>query len=72
MSIIYMKHPALGNKYFPAAEQTEREAAGWVKWPRTKAQKDGVPVAIEEAPLQESAGDEPAPIKRGPGRPKKG
>jgi hypothetical protein len=40
--MIYMKHQEHGNKHFPDSEQAEREAAGWVRWPRTPEQKRGV------------------------------
>jgi hypothetical protein len=38
-TMIYMKHATLGNEHFEDAEQAEREAEGWVRWPRTKEQK---------------------------------
>lgn len=40
--MIYMKHPVLGNAHFDDAEQADREADGWVSWPRAKQQKEGV------------------------------
>lgn len=47
--MIYMKHPEHGNKHFPDSEQVTREAAGWVRWPRTPEQKRGeVPAAAEQ------------------------
>ena len=57
-----MKHSELGNAHFDDALQAEKEAQGWVKWPRTKEQKDGVHVAVV-------AQEEAKP--RGPGRPRK-
>lgn len=60
MSTIYMKHPELGNKHVPAAEQAAREADGWVKWPRTAAQKaGGEPPAEGEAPARKKPGPKP-------------
>ena len=78
--MIYMKHPVLGNRHVDDAEQAEREAAGWVRWPRTKAQKEGAPnnAAPQEQPeVAVSPGnptpapDGAAPVKRKPGRPAK-
>jgi hypothetical protein len=57
--MIYMKHSEHGNAHFDDALQAEKEAQGWVKWPRTPEQKAGIePVVI-------------APEKRSPGRPRK-
>lgn len=47
--MIYMKHPELGNKHVPEAEQAGREAAGWVRWPRGKEQKASVVGGFAEA-----------------------
>lgn len=58
--MIYMKHSEQGNAHFDDALQAEKEAQGWVKWPRTPDQKAGIVVAVE-----------PAPEKRSPGRPRK-
>lgn len=65
---IYMKHPDMGNEHFAAERQAELEAQGWVRWPRTAAQKLGqvlVPLQdIEPPPVAE-------PVKRKPARPRK-
>lgn len=45
---VYMKHQTLGNRHFPDSEQKAREADGWVKWPRTKAQKSASPTFMSE------------------------
>lgn len=58
--MIYMKHPEHGNAHFDDAVQAEKEAQGWVKWPRTPDQKYGVVQVVEAAPE-----------KRPPGRPRK-
>ncbi len=39
---VYMKHPVMGNAHVPASQQTQREADGWVRWPRTPEQKLGI------------------------------
>lgn len=40
--MIYMKHAEHGNAHFVEEEQAQREADGWVRWPRTREQKAGV------------------------------
>lgn len=49
--MIYMKHAEHGNKYFPDERQAELETQGWVRWPRTAAQKaaDRAPAAAPAA-----------------------
>ena len=62
--MVYMKHHIFGNRHVPESEVADRRAAGWVKWPRSPEEKQGVVV-----PATFVAED--APIKRKPGRPKK-
>lgn len=59
--MIYVKHPVLGNKHARESEQSELEAAGWVRWPRSKEQKAGVTFTAADGDV----------VKRKPGRPKK-
>jgi hypothetical protein len=67
--MIYMKHPELGNKHFDDAEQAEREAEGWVKWPRSKEAKFGA-VAVPVFVLPTVEAGEHLEVRR-PGRPRK-
>jgi hypothetical protein len=63
--MIYMKHHVLGNLYFDDKQQVEQEALGWVRWPRTIAQKNASLQNVEEnesSPIVEE-------IKRKRGRP---
>lgn len=61
--MIYVKHPTLGNKHVPDSEQSALEAEGWVRWPRTAAQKAGVP-----PPEPESVPEVVQPARKKPGR----
>lgn len=59
MPEIYMKHAKFGNEHCDESEQAAREAAGWVRWPRTQEQKKvGVPsgpdVPSETKPRKQS------------------
>lgn len=62
--MIYMKHPEHGNAHFDEALQAEKEAQGWVKWPRTPEQKAGL---LSVADVTAAVVVE----RRGPGRPRK-
>lgn len=61
-----MKHPKLGNLHLQDSEQSEREAQGWVRWPRTAEQKAGLqpqaaaPVSAPKAPASDDS-REPSP-----------
>jgi hypothetical protein len=46
--MIYMKHATLGNQHFEDAEEKEKAEQGWVKWPRTAEQKNGVVEQVEK------------------------
>lgn len=48
--MFYLKHPDLGNRHV-ANEQEAKDlvAAGWVRWPRTKAEKNFVPQPPKDA-----------------------
>lgn len=66
----YLKHHVHGNRHTSDAEAAELVGSGWVIWPRSKAAKSGVieapqPVEVEPVAVVD------APVKRGPGRPKK-
>ena len=62
----YVKHPVHGNKHIPDADVHSHVADGWVVWPRSASVKAGItgPVFISAITAE--------PVKRGPGRPKKG
>lgn len=61
--MIYMKHSELGNAHFDDVLQAEKEAQGWVKWPRTPEQKSGSVALPVESQIEA--------IKRKPGRPRR-
>jgi hypothetical protein len=61
----YVKHPEHGNRHIPDEEVDTYVADGWVVWPRPAHVKNGTPESKAEAPKAE------APVKRGPGRPRK-
>lgn len=42
-----MKHPTLGNKHFDDEQLEVLRAKGWVRWPRTAAEKSAAPVEQE-------------------------
>ena len=48
---ILMKHKVLSNRYFDERLQGTQELQGWVRWPRTQAQKAGVEKASVTAPI---------------------
>lgn len=48
--MIYVKHKEHGNKHIEGAVLDEHIAAGWVKWPRSKAEKAGLPPVAPEPP----------------------
>lgn len=68
-TMVYVKHKDHGNRHVVATEVAGLVAAGWVVWPRTKSEKDGVsskePVAHPPATV-----DAPIAVRR-PGRPPK-
>ncbi len=69
--MLYMKHHELGNAHVADAEQAQREADGWVRWPRTKAQKvNAAPQDKQECVV--SPGSTPAPDGAAPARKKPG
>lgn len=43
--IIYVKHPSLGNKHVPEEEYVQLHAEGWVRWPRSAAEKNAAPLS---------------------------
>lgn len=81
--MVYVKHPTLGNRHVSEADLPARLAAGWVRFPRAKEAKarGAWPPATNAAPQeagQQSVSaatvptpDGAAPVKRGPGRPRK-
>jgi len=62
--MLYGKHPTLGNAHFPDEQRTAREAAGWVIWPRTRAQKNAAPKPSVDPQIQEPGSDLPKPQAR--------
>lgn len=55
--MVYIKHAALGNKHVPEADWPTLQSQGWVKWPRTKEQKNAAPqpsVPAGVSPAQEA------------------
>lgn len=66
--MIYVKHPTLGNKHVPDSEQSALEAEGWVRWPRTAAQKAGVPTLSPETVSAPGTTQVQAPPRKKPGR----
>lgn len=79
--MVYMKHATLGNRLFPEAEVEGLRAQGWVKWPRTLSEKQGLPpepisvcsLRTAEAEAMRATVEDAvfSPPKRKPGRPKK-
>lgn len=43
--MIYVKHPALGNRHVTEAEYETMRSQGWVKWPRSAAEKNAAPLS---------------------------
>ena len=43
--MVYVKHSELGNKHVSDEEAKKLVNEGWVRWPRTKEQKEAKPVA---------------------------
>lgn len=76
--MVYVKHQIHGNRHVVGTEVDALVAAGWVVWPRTKAEKEGLPVQPQEAhqpdaadaPVAQDAAP-PVAVRRGPGRPPK-
>lgn len=70
----YVKHPEHGNRHVTDEELPALIADGWVKWPRTKAQKqaaDSAAVPIKLADPIEPPAAPVAPARRAPGRPRR-
>lgn len=64
----YLKHPTLGNRHVDTELVAQSlEAAGWVRWPRTKDQKIGIkPVAEQTEPAPELVATVEVPITKEP------
>jgi hypothetical protein len=39
LDLIYVKHPDLGNRHVPADQVAQLVAAGWTRFPRSRAEK---------------------------------
>lgn len=47
----YVKHPTFGNRHVSDEEAPALVAEGWVIWPRTKEQKEGLAAPQATAPV---------------------
>jgi hypothetical protein len=65
--MVLVKHPEHGVRHVPDGEVAALVSAGWVKWPRSREEKEGKGMEWKVSPDQ----SEPAVVKRGPGRPRK-
>jgi hypothetical protein len=57
--VIFVKHPIHGNKHVPESEYPALKEEGWVKWPRSAAEKNAAPLSSPLHVVSPEAGAAP-------------